>query len=116
MDLFIHKDRRPNSGERRSKPRIHNPFPARISGVDQNEEEFEIETRLDNLSGNSLGLRIMRPVKAGTRVTVVFSLSSITSDNLLVPHVKVHGTIIRVEQKLGGVYGLVVAFTHPQFV
>ena len=116
MDLFTHKDRRPSSGERRSKPRIHNPFRAKISGVDQNEKKFEIETRLDNLSGNSLGLRIMRPVKAGARVTVVFSLSPITSDNLLVPQVKVHGTIIRVEQKLGGVYGLVVAFTHPQFV
>lgn len=116
MDLFIHKDWRPSSGERRSKPRIHNPFPAKICGVDQNEKEFEIETRLDNLSGNSLGLRIMRPVKAGTSVTVVFSLSSITSDSLLVPHVKVHGTIIRVEEKLGGVYGLVVAFTRPQFV
>jgi hypothetical protein len=116
MDLFPHKDRRPNSGERRSKPRIHNPFPAKISGVDRNEEEFEIETRLDNLSGNSLGLRIMRPVKAGTSVTVIFSLSPITSANLLVPQVKVRGTIIRVEQKLGGVYGLVVAFTRPQFV
>src|SRR4029077_16189924 len=95
MDLFIHKDRRPSSGERRSKPRIHNPFPAKISGVDQNENEFEIETRLDNLSGNSLGLRIMRPVKTGASVTVVFSLSPITSDiasdNLLGPQVKVHG-------------------------
>jgi hypothetical protein len=116
MDLFIHKDRRPKSDERRSKPRIHNPFPAKIRGVDENEKEFEIETRLDNLSGNSLGLRIMRPVKAGTRVTVVFSLSSISPDNLPAPHVKVHGNIIRVEQKPGGVYGLVVAFTRPQFV
>lgn len=116
MDLFIQKDPRPNSGERRSKPRIHNPFPAKIWGVDQNEKEFEIETRLDNLSGNSLGLRIMRPVKAGTRVTVVFSLTSIASDSVLAPIVKVHGPIIRVEEKPGGVYGLVVAFTRPQFV
>ena len=49
----------PLSGERRSKPRIYIPFPATVQGVDESGNPFEVDTVIDNLSGNSeFGLEI----------------------------------------------------------
>jgi hypothetical protein len=115
MDLPGYQGNRLSFGERRSRPRIHVPFPAKIRGVDAEEKEFEVETALDNLSGNSLYLRMMKLVKKGTKLTVIFSLS-LAAGNASVPQVKVNGTVTRVEQKPGGVSGVVVTFSRAQFL
>jgi hypothetical protein len=54
-------------------------------------------------------------VKKGTKLTVIFSLS-LAAGNASVPQVKVNGTVTRVEQKPGGVSGVVVTFSRAQFL
>jgi hypothetical protein len=115
MDLPGYKGNQLSFGERRIRPRIHVPFPAKIRGIDTDDKEFEVETALDNLSGNSLYLRIMKLVEEGTKLTVIFSLS-LAAGNAPVPQVKVNGTVTRVEQKPGGVSGVVVTFSRAQFL
>lgn len=113
-DLFAYKDSGSSLGERRSKPRIYLPFPAKVRGIDASGREFEAETVLDNLAANSLYLRIMYPLKERVELDVVFGLSATASGKITSPRVKVRGTVLRTEQKPGGVCGVVVAFRHPK--
>lgn len=103
-------------GERRGKPRIHVPFPARVQGVDVNGEPFEVETVLDNLSGRGFYLRMMPYVETGTKLTVVITLSTAAPEKGEAPRVKVLGTALRVETKPGGVCGVAATFSHPHFL
>jgi hypothetical protein len=100
-------------GERRGKPRIHVPFPAKVRGVDKNGEPFDVETMLDNLSGRGFYLRMMPSVEEGAKLTVVITLSTIARD---APRVRVQGTALRVETKPGGVCGVAATFSHPHFL
>ncbi|HVG39618.1 MAG TPA: PilZ domain-containing protein [Pyrinomonadaceae bacterium] len=103
-------------GERRGKPRIHVPFPAKVQGVDKNGEPFSVETVLDNLSGRGFYLRMMPFVEEGARLTVVITLSTIATDAGDAPRVRVQGTALRVETKPGGVCGIAATFSHPHFL
>ncbi|HVF28764.1 MAG TPA: hypothetical protein VM943_11015 [Pyrinomonadaceae bacterium] len=103
-------------GERRGKPRIHVPFPAKVQGVDKNGQPFDVETVLDNLSGRSLYLRMMPPVEEGAKLTVVITLSTVAPDAGNASRVRVQGTALRVETKPGGVCGIAATFSHPHFL
>jgi hypothetical protein len=106
-----------NAGERRKKERIYIPFPAAVEGVDINGEEFNINTVLDNLSSNSLYLRLMPCVKPGSKIAVRFKLSTSGTEGRPVSSVSVRGTVIRSDEKPGGACGIAIKFKPPrQFV
>ena len=105
------------TGERRKKERIYIPFPASVQGVDVNGEEFNINTVLDNLSSNSLYLRMMPIVKPGARLNVRFKLSTSGTEGRVTSSVSVRGTVIRADEKPGGASGIAIKFKAPrQFV
>ncbi|MDQ3648711.1 MAG: PilZ domain-containing protein [Acidobacteriota bacterium] len=102
--------------ERRSKPRVQIPFPARVHGVDTRGEQFETETILDNLSARGFFLRMLPSVEAGARLTVVISLISAANDKESAPRVQMDGTVLRVEEVAGGVCGVAATFDESKFL
>ena len=106
----------PLSGERRSKPRIYIPFPATVQGVDDSGDPFEVDTVIDNLSGNSLYLRLTSSVKQGARLSIIIRLSTSTADKASVPRMMLNGEVLRAEQKPGGACGIAVIFKRPQLI
>jgi len=100
--------------ERRAKDRIYIPFPAAVEGVDVYGEEFSISTVLDNLSGNSLYLRMMRSVKLGAKISVMFRLSTAATVGTRSSFVHVRGTVVRTDEKPGGASGVAIKFKPPR--
>ena len=116
MNLIIAEECGASLGEKRSKPRIDVPFPAIVRGIGRDHKKFEVETCLDSLSGDSLYFRIVYPVEIGAALSVVFFLSTSASAKPPVPRIKIQGIVKRIDQKLGGAFGLVVTFNRTQFL
>ncbi|PYV86367.1 MAG: hypothetical protein DMG05_19935 [Acidobacteria bacterium] len=107
-----------NNGEinHRTKPRIYEPFPAKVRGVDTNGEAFRIETVIDNLSTGGVYLRLAQPVEQGAKLFIMIRLSTAKSDEMPAPRVAARGVVLRAEPQPDGVYGLAIAFTRHRFL
>jgi PilZ domain len=101
--------------ERRRKPRIYVPFPARVQGTDCAGQPFDVQTVLDNLSGNSLYLRMMLCVLPGEQLNVSFNLSLADTDAGEPAKIKIRGKVLRTDEYPGDVCGIALAFEHPKF-
>src|SRR6266545_4147876 len=60
--------------ERRGKPRLKQPFPARVWGVDSGDLPFNVDCVLDNISSTGLYLRVPKLVDAGSEVRLIVHL------------------------------------------
>jgi hypothetical protein len=96
--------------ERRHDPRINNPFPVSVQGVDAAGAEFETKTILDNLSARGLYLRLTRRVEAGAELSVNVRLIGDPAVEEGGPRVTAHCKVLRCEWQAGGVYGVAVLF------
>lgn len=106
---------RPPDTERRRRSRIYCPFPATVSGADVNGEPFDVLTVIDNLSSNSLYLRIMPCVEKGYKLAVTLQLRT-TLEETTPTKVALEGHVIRADQKPGGACGIAIGFEKPRFV
>ena len=102
--------------ERRSKPRIDIPFPAKVSGVDANGESFEIRGVLDNFSACGLYLRMPRTVNQGAELLVLVQLSVDSGDEPGASQIETRGLILRAEAQADGACGVAVAFANHRFI
>jgi PilZ domain len=103
------------SSERRRKPRINTPFPARVKGVDVDGRSFEVNTILDNLSSDGCYLRIMPCVAPGMLIEVVFRLLA-TLDDVQPRAINVRGTVLRADERPGGACGVAMLFNTQRFL
>jgi c-di-GMP-binding flagellar brake protein YcgR len=106
----------PPTPERRSKPRIDIPFPARVQGVDANGESFEIDSLLDNLSAGGLYLRMARTLNQGAQLLVLVQLSVNSFDEPGASQIEARGVILRAELQADGACGVAVGFTKHRFI
>ncbi len=116
------------SAERRRQSRIYAPFPARVSGADVDGKSFEIVTVVDNLSANSLYLRLMPCVERGARLSIVIELAAgrgirqvnagidAAANDSRSPRIAIKGRIVRVDEKAGGACGVAVFFEEYEFL
>lgn len=102
--------------EKRRKPRIYIPFPARVKGVDRDGVAFAVDSVLDNLSGNGLYVRIMPCVTPQAPIHVAFKLSLDGDGDRQPAWVEVEGTVVRADEHPGTVCGVAVTFEQPQFL
>jgi hypothetical protein len=102
--------------ERRSKPRIQNPFPATVRGVNARGETFETDTVLDNLSAGGLYLFLLQQVELGAKVFIVIQFSTGPTVRETRPRVAIRGEVLRAERESSGACGIAVAFTGHRFL
>jgi len=96
--------------ERRSSARIDAPYPARLRGVDVNDQPFKEETVLQNVSAGGSYLRLKRMVHEGSQVSLAVRLSTADSTEGAVLRLGARGTVLRVEPQWDGSYGVAVEF------
>ncbi len=96
--------------ERRQKPRIHEPFPARVRGIDWRGDPFEVEAVLDNVSAGGLYMRIKRRMEAGVKLFVLFRLATRLTPQAKGLRVAARGRLLRSELQPDGAFGVAVAF------
>ena len=113
--------RLPNTGfrtqrepeERRSKPRSNDVLPARVWGVDIDDQPFSLDCHLDNISASGLFLRLPRRMKFSSSISLVVRL-------LTGPHegavAAIKGTITREELESDGHRGIGIRITEHKFL
>jgi c-di-GMP-binding flagellar brake protein YcgR len=102
--------------ERRDDPRISNPFPVRVEGVDTDGNVFEVQTVLDNLSSGGLYVRLFRTVKPGVKLSIRFRFLNGPAAEESTPCVVAQGVVVRTEPKVGGACGVAVMFKSRRFL
>ena len=97
--------------ERRMSPRVAAPYPVRLKSTDSEGRRFKEETLIENLSSGGLYLRLTRAVPIGAEVALAARLSTMDEmvDGL---RLAARGTVVRVEPKPEGDYGVAVKFNH----
>lgn len=102
--------------DRRSKPRIYDPFPTIVRGVDAYGEAFESETVLDNFGAGGLYLRLARRIERGTELDFVIRLSPSTTNGAGAARVMMHGVVLRAESRPCDACGVAVGSINYHFL
>ncbi len=99
--------------ERRAKPRIKEPFPARVWGVDTAGHPFSLDCLLDNMSARGLYLRMARRMEAGGDISLAVRLSNSQENGAIAG---VRGMVLRNEPQPDGRHGIAVIIRHQEFL
>ena len=102
--------------ERRSKPRIYDPFPTTVRGVDAQGEAFESESVLDNFGAGGLYLRLARRVERGAELDFVIRLSPILTNDVDAARVVMHGVVLRAESRPCDTCGVAIGSINYHFL
>jgi len=60
--------------DRRAKPRSNDTLPARVWGVDSEDQPFSFDCEVDNMSGSGIYLRMPRRMKFSSAISLVVRL------------------------------------------
>ncbi len=101
--------------DRRIKPRIECDYPAIIEGVDDDGTKYNDNAKLANLSASGLFMLAGRPIENGTKLSVTVLLSN-SIENGDAPRLATSGTVVRIEPKPNGNFGIAIKFSHYRFL
>jgi PilZ domain len=90
--------------DRRQKPRFDHPFPARVWGVDAEDEPFSLDCVIDNISACGLYLTIPRKIKTLSEISLAVRV--LNSEGVTAA---LRGTVIRRDLQSDGRYGVAVS-------
>jgi len=102
--------------DRRRKPRIDEPFAARVRGVDGRGNSFEAEAVLDNLSAGGLYMRLKRHVGEGLQLFVFLQLATRLMPETKGLRIAAHGRVVRSEPQPDGACGVAVVFERYHYL
>ena len=102
--------------DRRRKPRIYEPFAAKVRGVDGRGNPFEVEAVLDNLSAGGLYMRLKRHVEEGLQLFVFLHLATKLMPDAKGLRVAAHGRVVRSETQPDGACGVALAFERYHYL
>jgi PilZ domain len=99
--------------ERRVKPRSSDALPARVWGVDIDDQPFSFDCLLDNMSASGLYLRLPRRMKFSAVISLVVRLPNGPIDGRLAA---ISGTVIRDQMEHDGHTGVAVRIVEHSFI
>ncbi len=99
--------------ERRSKPRSNDVLPARVWGVDIDDQPFSLDCHLDNMSASGLYLRLPRSMKFSSTISLVVRLLNGPVDGMVAA---IKGTVTREELESDGHRGIGIRIVEHQFI
>ena len=94
--------------ERRGKPRVSEPFPTTVSGIDNAGESFRLDCVLDNISSTGLYLKVPRQLEQGSEVKLIVNFSAGSSPGAAAA---IRGVALRSDPQADKKWGLAVAIT-----
>ena len=99
--------------EKREKPRSCLALPARVWGVDIDDQPFSFDCHLDNMSASGLYVRLPRQMKFSSIISVVVRL---LNGPLAGMSAAIKGTVIRDESKADGHRGVGIRIIEHRFI
>ena len=104
---------RKTSSERRSKPRSHDVLPARVWGVDIDDQPFSIDCHLDNMSATGLYVRLPRRMRFSSTISLVVRLLNGPVEGMVAA---IKGTVMREDLKSDGCGGFGIRIVEHKFI
>jgi hypothetical protein len=102
--------------ERRGKPRIACSYPALVRGHQDGGGKYEARAVLANMSASGMYLQTQRCVEPGENLFVMVRLSTGPLDTQGRPRLAVSGSVVRVEPKPDGTYGVAIELHQHRFL
>ena len=99
--------------ERRAKPRSSDALPARVWGVDIDDQPFSFDCHLDNMSASGVYLRLPRRMKFSAAISLVVRLLNGPLDGI---SAAIKGTVIRDESGPDGHTGIGIRIIEHRFI
>lgn len=99
--------------ERRAKPRSREALPARVWGVDIEDQPFSFDCHVDNISASGVYLRVPRRMKFSSAISLVVRLLNGPVDGVAAA---IKGIVIRDEMELDGHRGVGIRIIEHQFI
>jgi hypothetical protein len=99
--------------ERRAKPRSSDALPARVWGVDIDDQPFSFDCLLDNMSASGLYLRMPRRMKFSAVLSLVVRLPNGPAEGRLAA---IKGRVIRDEIEPDGHTGMGIRIIEHSFI
>ena len=99
--------------ERRAKPRSSDALPARVWGVDIDDQPFSFDCHLDNMSASGLYLRMPRRMKFFSAINVAVRLLNGPLQGM---SAAIKGTVIRDESRPDGHRGVGIRIVEHRFI
>ncbi|MFC1879554.1 PilZ domain-containing protein [Chloroflexota bacterium] len=103
-----------DSVERRRKPRVECSYPAQVNGYTSG-MKFEARAILTNMSASGMYLRLKRRLEMSEPVFVVVRLSTSPLRQKTTPRIAANGSVVRIEPKSDGTYGVAVQLDNHRF-
>jgi hypothetical protein len=116
FETWVHskEQSRPDAGreigvlERRGKPRVSEPFPTTVSGIDKAGEFFRLDCVLDNISSTGAYLKMPRQLEQGSELRLIVNFSAGPSPGAAVA---IRGVALRSDPQADKRWGLAVTIT-----
>ncbi|HEY0760995.1 MAG TPA: PilZ domain-containing protein [Pyrinomonadaceae bacterium] len=99
--------------ERRSKPRSDDVLPARVWGVDIDDQPFSYDCQLSNISASGVYLRLPRRMKFSSSISLVVRLLNGPVDGMMAA---IKGTVMREELEADGHRGVGIRIVEHSFI
>jgi len=99
--------------ERRVKPRSSDALPARVWGVDSEDEPFSFDCNVENISGSGVYLRLPRRMKFSSAISLVVRLLNGPVEGATAA---IKGIVIRDQVEANGHRGIGIRIVEHRFI
>lgn len=99
--------------ERRAKPRSNDSLPARVWGVDSEDQPFSFDCQVENISGSGIYLRMPRRMKFFSAISLVVRLLNGPVEGAAAA---IKGIVIRDQMESDGRSGVGIRIVEHRFI
>jgi len=99
--------------ERRTKPRSNDALPARVWGVDSEDQPFSIDCNVENISSSGVYLRMPRRMKFSSAISLVVRLLNGPMEGAAAA---IKGIVIRDQVEADGQPGIGIRIVEHRFI
>ena len=99
--------------ERRVKPRSNDALPARVWGVDSEDQPFSFDCSVENISGSGVYLRLPRRMKFSSAISLIVRLLNGPMEGAAAA---IKGVVIRDQVEADGRRGIGIRIVEHRFI
>lgn len=102
--------------ERRGKPRVACSYPATLRGQGEDGSRYDARAVLSNMSASGMYIFTKRPLRKGARVFIVVRMSTRPLGVTNLPQLAARGSVVRVDARVDGAYGVALKLSRYRFL
>jgi hypothetical protein len=102
--------------ERRQKPRIYDPIPIKVRGLESGGRRFEFDTVADDFGPGGFSARASQRCLPGQKLFFIIQFCLARNMELQAPMLAAHGNVLRINEQQDGSYKFAAGLSHYRFL